>query len=107
MSQLNSKIFLLFIVALSVGCSIIKPATKPLIITNDDISISIDSLSQATIEKEWLNQFVKTNDKRPVVLIAPIKNHSNTDIDLKFVHEKILYNLLASGKVRVLNNEYN
>lgn len=63
------------------------------------------SLINQVLTKNWLSDFEKQNNKKPVVIVDDVANRTDEHIDTKALTEFIQDELINSGKVRFLNAE--
>ncbi len=70
-----------------------------------DARKTANSLISQVMEKPWLADFEKKNNKKPVVIVDDIANRTDEHIDTKALTEFMQDELINSGKVRFLNAE--
>lgn len=64
-----------------------------------DARKTAEILINSMLSKPWLNEFNRTNGKKPVLIVDDIENRTDEHIDTKAIGEALLHELINSGQI--------
>ena len=97
----------LALTVMMMGCSSMKvtrvPVSQPIDLSGEwndfDAQLVSREMIQDCLEKPWLTNFMKAQQKNPVVIVGSIKNNSDEHINSQVFTKELEKELLNSGKV--------
>ena len=69
-----------------------------------DVRIVAQDLTNQLINADWYTNFIKENQKKPVVIVGTFRNKSDEHMDTTIISKKLEFSLINTGKVTSVAN---